>query len=194
LRDRELVERDLRLVGRALDHRRQRPGLERSRQGVGELQRAAHEWQKVREVFARLAGGVAHLRQELLDRRIPARDAECRRLVHGQRAQTVRLRRREQGDHASVGMPYEMVAGLQQLGDRLRLRLKVGSVDRGVRRIARPIRNHQRVAVGQRPERIPRRAPVADASMHEDDPWPAADRLDVEVGHERKITREQSRP
>ncbi len=84
LRDRELVERDLRLVGRALDHRRPRPGLERSRQGVGELQRAAHERQKVREVVARLAGSVPHFRQELLDRRIPTCHAERRRLVHGQ--------------------------------------------------------------------------------------------------------------
>src|SRR5256714_12614839 len=93
-------------------------------------------------------------------------------------------------------MPDEVVAWLQQLGDRLRLRFEVASVDRWVRRIARAIRNHQRVAVGQRPEGIPRRTPVADASVHEDNTRPAADRLDVEVGHKRKINRlhRQSRP
>src|SRR2546423_9235019 len=86
-------------------------------------------------------------------------------------------------------MPDEMVAWLQQLGDRLRLRFEVASVDRWVRRIARAIRNHQRVAVGQRPEGIPRRTPVAHASVDEDNTRPAADRLDVEVGHKRKINR-----
>src|SRR6266496_3802531 len=86
-------------------------------------------------------------------------------------------------------MPDEVIAWLQQLGNRLRLRFEVASVDRWVRRIARAIRNHQRVAVGQRPEGIPGRTVVADASMHEDDPRPAADRLDVKVGHKRKINR-----
>src|SRR2546423_8062423 len=84
-------------------------------------------------------------------------------------------------------MPDEMVAWLQQLGDRLRLRFEVASVDRWVRRIARAIRNHQRVAVGQRPEGIPRRTPVAHASVHEDDPRSRSDCLDVKRRHGRTI-------
>ena len=61
-RGRELVEWDLRLVRRALGHRRARAGLERRWQRVGESQRAANEREKVGEVIARLVGRAPHLR------------------------------------------------------------------------------------------------------------------------------------
>src|SRR5919198_1931895 len=76
-----------------------------------------------------------------------------------------------------------MVAGTDDLADRRRLLLEVEPLLRRIRRIAGPVDDRELEPVGERPHRLPRRRAVADAPVHQDDPRPAADRLDVEVEH-----------
>jgi len=82
----------------------------------------------------------------------------------------------------------QVVVGADQLADLGRLLLEIRSVEGRIRRITGPIYDRQLETLRERPYRFPGRGAVSDAPMHEDDPRPAADRLDVEVGHGPTIT------
>src|SRR5205085_2172781 len=75
--------------------------------------------------------------EERLHRRVVARDAEARRLAHGERPEhRPTARRREERDNAPVGVADEVVALAQFRCDLLGLLLEVDPLERRPRRIA----------------------------------------------------------
>jgi hypothetical protein len=106
------------------------------------------------------------------------RNAECRRLGHGERTQIGRLRR-QQGDDAAVGMSEQMIFRLEHFEQLAGLSLEVDVLERWVRGIARTCGHDERVAVGERPLRRPAR--VAARAVDENEPRAGPRDLDVHL-------------
>jgi hypothetical protein len=128
-----------------------------------------------------------HLREEVLDRGVPARDAERRRLVDCERADGA-LGRDQQRDDTSVGMADEVVSGLHDRADFGCLLLEVQALEWRIRRVAGAVDDHELEPFRERPHGLPGRGAVSDAPVNEDDARPAADRLDMKGGHTSTIT------
>ena len=117
-----------------------------------------------------------------VDRRVAGRHAHAARLGDRQRAHRVRAqRRRIQRDDRAVGVPDEVRAVAQQLGDQRRLGLEVAARQRRAGGEARPVGQHQRPAVGQRQLMAPRALRADDAAVHEHHARSLAVTRDVEV-------------
>ena len=101
---------------------------------------------------------------------IAARDPECRRLDHGQRAQSVGVARScEERDHAAIRMPDEMRSRLDALLEPHSLVLEVDALDVRAGREAAPVRRHEIEALLEGPLRGPRDIAVDDTAVHEED-------------------------
>src|SRR5262249_58533930 len=162
-RGRELVERNLRFVGRALRERGAGAGLERGRQRLGDREGAADEREEELKVGARVARRAIERAEELLDRGISSRHAEGRRLVDRQRPNRL-PRRNQQRDDAAVRVADEMVAGPDDLTDLPGLLLKVDALQRRGGRIAGPGGDREVGTPRPPPDGFPRRPPRSGAS------------------------------
>ena len=95
-------------------------------------------------------------------------DPRRRRLDHGQRAHDFRSRSGgEQGDHGAVGVTDEVVAGLEQSGDELRIHLEVDPLDGRIRREPGPADNDELEPLFEGELRAPGRLASDDTAMHE---------------------------
>lgn len=103
-----------------------------------------------------------------VDPRIARRHPQAARLRDGQRAHGVRSqRRRVQRDHRAVGVPDEMRAVAEQLGDHRRLGLEVAADKRRAAGEARPVGQHERPLLAQRQLVAPRQLGAHHAAVHE---------------------------
>src|SRR4051794_26456959 len=156
----------------ALDHQRTGP-LEELWRDAARLRRAnsLEERTEKRLRVARRSPEERAPRLVCVDDRVPAGDAEARRLDHGQR--TKDLRSASGGgerDHPAVGVPDEVRAGLQELLEPDGFVLEIDAVDIGPRWEAAAIRRDELEPLGERPLRRPGRIAVDDASVHEQEP------------------------
>jgi hypothetical protein len=116
--------------------------------------------------------------EELLDRWVPTRDVEGGRLDDRQRGER-RPSRREERDDGAVGVRNEVVAGLEQRRDLLRLSLEVDRPERWVRRVSGPGGDDELEALGERLLRVPREPPRRDRPVDQHEPGTRAETLDM---------------
>src|SRR5438128_1033018 len=91
----------------------------------------------------------------------------------------------EERDHAAVGMADEMRAVLEQRCDLLRLALEIDPLERGIRRIAAPRRDHEPEALREGELCRPCGRAAAPAAVDEENTRPLAELLDVKSAHLR---------
>ena len=182
---RSSAKRDLRLPGRPLEHQRPRALQEPRRRARRRRERRADCLEERAQEGLRLArtrrpdrGRAADV---LLHGRLAPGDAERRRLEHGQRPDSSRPQpRREQRDHAAVGVPDEVGGRIEEGGDESCVVVEVDRLRLGVRREARAVEDDQLEPLRQRREDgAPRGAPVRHAAVHEHDARSRAQHLDV---------------
>ena len=76
----------------------------------------------------------------------------------------------EQRDHAAVRVPDEVVAGLEQAGDELGVRVEVDPIDGRIGREPRPVEHEQLEALGQRAPARSTSPAADDAAVNEHEP------------------------
>ena len=149
--------------------------LELGRQPLGQPRLAADEREEALREGPRLARPVLEVLGEPLDQvvhvRVPAREAEGRRLADRQRADAVRVRGGDQQrDHAAVGVADQVGALAEQRRQLLGLPLEVDPLQQRSRRVAAAVRrDHLEPLLERRPHRRPGLG-VPDAAVDQDDP------------------------
>src|SRR6266511_2890778 len=120
-----------------------------------------------------------------------AREPECRRLDQRERPQRLRaLGGRQERHDPTVRKTDEMAAVVEQPGDLGSLLVEVDVLQRRVRRVATPVRKHERERIREGQLLPPRGACIHHAPVHENDARPAADNVhgETDVGR-RAIAR-----
>ena len=142
------VEWDLGFPGRSLGDRGAGSLLERRRQRLGLAHAASDDAEKAAQVRRRFVRARGEERGQLGNQPFhlgpPAGDPERRRLAHRQRTNTLRLPRRdEERDDSAVRVADEMCSILEQRRQLLGLFFEVDLLERRIRRIATPVRDHE---------------------------------------------------
>jgi hypothetical protein len=169
----ERVQRDVGLPRAALHGERAGTLLQLWRQWLRRVELRADRVQEAAQEDLRVGRRARRIEQpaslrEVLDDGDSGGDPRGRRLDDRERSDRLRPARRcEQRDDASVGVPDEVVSGLEQSRDELRVRLEVDALDGRIRGKARPLEDHELELAGERSLGHPRRATADDAAVHE---------------------------
>ena len=108
--------------------------------------------------------------RERVGGRVSGGDARRGRLDDRERRESLRPARRcQQGDHAAVRVPDEVVARLEQARDEHSVVREVHAFDRSIRRKSGPLDDDELEAVAERGLRAPGRRPAEDAAVYEDE-------------------------